>query len=113
MNDRAEPSAVIDLRTYKLESGAGTAFGRILRNDALPMLDRFGIDVVAHGSSLDDHDLYYLLRSFPSAAERNERLEAFYGSREWQDRYRGDVVALIESYHVLLIPNTIGVPPAG
>jgi len=112
VNDRAEPSAVIDLRTYKLKSGAGTAFGRILRNDALPMLERFGIDVVAHGSSLDD-DLYYLLRSFPSAAERNERLEAFYGSREWQDRCRGDVVALIESYQVLLIPNTIGVPPAG
>lgn len=95
---------VLDLRTYRLKPGAGETFGRTLRNDALPMLTRCGIDVVAHGPSLDDPDLYYLVRSFSSAAERNERLDAFYGSDEWRQRHRDGVLALLEGYHVLLLP---------
>jgi NIPSNAP len=100
--------AVLDLRTYKLKPGAGEQFGRILVDDALPMLDRFGIEVVAYGPSLEDADTYYLVRSFRSAAERDERLDAFYGSEEWQTQHRERVVALIDSFHVLLLPA----PPA-
>jgi hypothetical protein len=44
------------------------------------------------------------VRSFLSAAARNERLEAFYGSDEWQLRYGEEVQALIDNYHTLLIP---------
>jgi hypothetical protein len=95
---------VHDLRTYRLKPGAGETFGRILRSDALPMLTRFGIDVVAHGASLEDPDLYYLLRSFGSVSERNERLDAFYGSDEWQRQHRNEVLALIDGFHVLLLP---------
>lgn len=94
---------VLDLRTYRLKPGAGEMFARIFR-DVLPMLTRSGIDVVAHGSSLDDSDLYYLVRSFGSAAERDERLDAFYGSKEWRSGHRDRVLALIEGYHVLLLP---------
>jgi NIPSNAP len=100
--------AVLDLRTYKLKPGAGAQFARILGSDALPMLDRFGVEVVAYGHSLDDPDTYYLVRGFGSAAERNERLDAFYGSEEWRRQQRERVLALIDSFHVLLLP----VPPA-
>ena len=37
-------------------------------------------------------------------AERNERLDAFYGSDEWRQRHRDGVLALLEGYHVLLLP---------
>jgi hypothetical protein len=94
---------VLDLRTYILKPGAGEAFGRILEQDALPMLARLGIAVVAHGRSLDDPDAYYLIRSFASHAERDARLDAFYGSLEWRRRHRDDVLALIDSYHVVLL----------
>jgi hypothetical protein len=96
--------AVLDLRTYKLKPGVGEQFARILADDALPMLERFGIEVAAHGPSLDDADTYYLVRCFGSAAERNERLDAFYGSEEWRRRHRERVLALIDSFHVLLLP---------
>jgi NIPSNAP len=97
-------AAVLDLRTYKLKPGAGEQFARILADDALPMLARFGIEVAAHGPSLDDADSYYLVRRFGSAAERNERLDAFYGSEEWRKQHRERVLALIDSFHVLLLP---------
>ena len=96
-------AGVLDLRTYKLGAGAGEQFGRILRDEALPMLARFGIDVVACGASLDGPDVYYLARSFASISERNERLDAFYGSDEWRGQHREAVLALIESYHALLL----------
>jgi hypothetical protein len=100
----SELAAVVDLRTYKLKAGAAETFDRILRHDALPMLERSGIDVVAYGPSLDDPGLYYLVRSFASADERNERLDAFYGSEEWRSGYRERVLALIDGYHALLLP---------
>ena len=96
--------AVVDLRTYKLKPGGAETFDRILRNDALPMLAASGIDVVAYGPSLEDPTLYHLVRSFASANERNERLDAFYGSDAWRRGYREQVLALVEDYHVLLLP---------
>ena len=101
MSDRG---GVLDLRTYKLKPGAGEQFGRVLETDVLPMLDRFGIEVVAHGPSLDDADSYYLVRRFGSISKRNERLDTFYGSEEWRRQQRERVLALIDSFHVLLLP---------
>ncbi len=109
MNGQAEPGArVLDLRTYKLAPGKAEEFDRIFRERALPMLERFGIEVVGYGPSLDDADLYYLMRTFASAAQREEQLESFYGSDEWRQNHRDAVLALIETYHTLLID----LPPA-
>lgn len=108
MSDRAKPhGAVIDLRTYRLKPGTGKEFDRIVRDEALPMLDQLGIDVVGHGRSIEDDDLYYLLRSFASAAEANERLAAFYGNDEWKLQHRDKALALIDDYHALLVPNRL------
>jgi hypothetical protein len=76
-----------------------------VRERALPMLHRFGIEVAGYGPSLDDPDLYYLARAFSSAARCNEQLESFYGSDEWRRHHRGAALALIESYHALVIPD--------
>ncbi len=97
-------SAVLDVRTYELVPGGGEAFDRIFRDGALPMLGRFGIDVIGYGPSIADKDRYCLVRAFASPAERAEQLVAFYGSDEWRDKYDDDVMALIESYHTVVIP---------
>lgn len=75
----AQPSTgVLDLRTYKLVPQGGEEFDRIFRERALPMLKRYRIDVVGYGPSVDDDDLYYLMRAFSSAALREQQLSAFY-----------------------------------
>ncbi len=99
-----EPSAgVLDLRTYRLIPGGGGEFDRIFSERALPMLQRSGIEVVGYGPSLEDGDLYYLMRAFPPATVRERQLDAFYGSDEWQDNHRDAVLALIETYHTVVI----------
>jgi hypothetical protein len=104
MTPLAYQGPVLDLRTYKLVSGGRATFDRILRESALPMLDRYDIDVVGYGSSLADSDHYYLARAFPSASSREQRLGAFYGSSEWKQGYETIVSELIEAYHTVVIP---------
>jgi hypothetical protein len=53
-------------------------------DQALPMLNRWKVDVVRHGPSPHDTDSYYLMRSFASLEDREQSEEAFYGSDEWK-----------------------------
>jgi hypothetical protein len=53
---------VVEIRTYKLLPGSGAGFHRLVVEQSVPMLERWGVDVLAYGPSLDDEDLYYLLR---------------------------------------------------
>jgi hypothetical protein len=99
-------SRVLDVRTYRLIPGKRRELDRIFREGALPMLERYGIDVVASGPSLDDDDSYCLIRGFASPSQRRKQLDAFYGSGEWLRNYDDAVMALIESYHVVLIEQS-------
>jgi hypothetical protein len=93
---------VLDIRTYKLRRGRRERFDRILRDEALPLLQQVGIDVVCFGPSLADDDHYLLVRGFASRSERDDQLAAFYASEAWQRRFAARVEPLIESYHVVV-----------
>lgn len=69
----------------------------------MPMLARWGIDVVGFGPSIDDEDHYILVRTFPSREERQRLEDAFYGSDEWRKEHRPGVMELIETYHTVVL----------
>jgi NIPSNAP len=95
---------VLDLRTYRLVPGGQAEFDRIFREAVGPMLERRGIEVVAHGPSLGDDRHYFLARRFASEAEREQQLAEFYGSDEWAP-YNDEVLSLIESFHHLVVSS--------
>jgi len=68
------------------------------------MMQRWGVDVVAFGRSLDDDDSYYLIRSYASLAERQRNQDAFYGSDEWRHGPREAIVSKIESQSSVVLP---------
>jgi hypothetical protein len=78
-------------------------FDTMVRERSLPMLERFGIRVVAYGPSADGDDHYYLIRAFSSAVERETQLGSFYGSDEWREKHRDAMLELIEAYHTVAI----------
>lgn len=88
---------VVEIRSYRLKPGSGSAFHRLVVDESMPMLERWGVDVIAFGPSLDDADLYVLIRGYPSVAELRRSQDAFYGSDEWRDGPREAIVSLIES----------------
>jgi hypothetical protein len=103
MTQEVTPARILDIRTYRTVASERGEFLRIMRDDAVPMLRRYGIDVVAFGPSLHDADHSFLIRSFASSGERDEQLGRFYGSEEWLGTYDDRVTALLETYLVVVV----------
>jgi hypothetical protein len=95
---------VLEIRSYNLKPGTRDQFHRVVLEEALPMLRRWQVDVVAYGPSTHDADSYFLMRAFPSVAERQRSEDAFYGSEEWRAGPRERVLARIVSYTTVTIP---------
>ena len=93
----AAPGGVVEIRSYRLKPGSGGTFHRLVVEESMPMLERWGVEVVAFGPSLDDDDLYVLIRWYASVGELQRSQDAFYGSAEWREGPREAIVSLIES----------------
>ncbi len=89
---------VVEIRSYALKPGTRIAFDRLMAEQALPMLRRWNVDVVAYGPSLHDEDSYFLIRAYADLAQRQSSQDAFYGSDEWREGPREAVLALIETF---------------
>lgn len=93
----------VEIRTYNLKPGARERFARIASDEVMPMLARWGTDVVRHGPSAHDEDTYFLVRAYASLDDRQQRQDAFYGSAEWIQGPRGSILELIESFTSLVL----------
>lgn len=97
------PFRVLEIRAYNLKPGTRDRFHQLFLREALPLLERSGIDVVAHGPSLHDDDSYFLMRSFKSVDERRQVEDAFYASTEWRSGPREAVLSQIVNYTTFVI----------
>jgi hypothetical protein len=93
----------VEIRSYNLKDGTRTEFQRLFLKEALPMLKRWKIDVVAYGASPHDANSYYLIRRYDSLAQRDRSEDAFYGSDEWRQGPREAIIALIENYTEIVL----------
>ena len=101
---RAEAGAcVVEIRTLTLRPGTRGEFERLFATRSLPLLRRWGFDVVAFGPSLHDETSFYVVRSFTSLAERQAAEDAFYGSDDWRRGPREQMLACLESYVDLVL----------
>ncbi len=93
----------VEIRSYNLKDGTRDEFHRLFLKEALPMLKRWKIDVVAYGPSPHDQASYYLIRRYDSLAQREQSEEAFYGSDEWRQGPREAIISLIENYTEIVL----------
>ena len=93
----------VEIRSYNLKPGTRDRFHQLVERDALPLLRRARIDVVAYGPSLHDADSYYLMRSFASVDDRQRTEDAFYGSADWRQGPREAILACIENYTTVVV----------
>ena len=96
-------NSLIELRAYTLRPGTRAQFQQRFEQQILPMLERFGIDVVRAGPSLHDEVSFHLVRRFPSLGEREAQLARFYGSEEWRTQHDAEVMAMIDSYSTCVV----------
>ena len=88
----------IETRSLNLKPGTREEFHRLFVERALPLLNRWHFDVVAHGQSLHDENTYYVIRRFDSLTQRDEMEDAYYTSDDWRKGPRQAMLALIENY---------------
>ena len=62
---------VVEIRSYNLKPGTRERFHELFLKEALPMLKRWKVDVIAHGPSLHDQDSYFLMRGSCFHARRD------------------------------------------
>ena len=103
LGENDQVARVVEIRSYNLKAGTRDRFHQRFEREALPMLRRFEVDVVAYGPSLHDRDSYYLMRSFASVEDRQRSEDAFYGSDEWRQGPREAILADIDSYTTVVI----------
>jgi hypothetical protein len=89
---------LVEIRSYKLKPASAEAFHAAVVGAAVPMLLRWGTEVVAFGPSAHEADTYFLVRAYDDLADLNARQDAFYGSDEWRSGPREEIVSRIESY---------------
>jgi hypothetical protein len=92
------PVRVVEIRSYRLLPGTRDEYDRLFREEALPLLRRFDVDVIAAGPSIDDPNGYFLIRAFGHLSEREQREDRFYSSPEWRNGPREAVISKIEVY---------------
>ena len=88
----------VELRSYSLRPGTRDAFHRAVTERAIPMLRRWDVDVVAFGPSAHDDVSYVLVRAYEGLDDRQRSQDAFYGSDEWRQGPREELLQYIDSY---------------
>lgn len=88
---------VVEIRSYQLRPGSGSAFHLLVSERSVPLLRAAHMDVVAYGQSLHDPDAYFLMRSYESMTHLQSSQDAFYASAAWRQGPREAIIALIEN----------------
>ncbi len=94
---------LVEIRSYLLKPGCIEKFEQLFKTISLPMLQRWDMDVVAFGRSAHASNAWFLIRTYDNVAERKESQDAFYGSQEWREGPREEIISMIESSHDTLL----------
>src|SRR5262249_8300794 len=94
---------IIEIRSYNLKPGTRDAYHQVVLDQALPMLRRWKMDVVAFGMSPHDENTYFLIRAFDDLDDMNRQEDAFYGSYTWRQGPREAILSMIENYTSIVL----------
>ncbi|MGH7680462.1 MAG: NIPSNAP family protein [Candidatus Eiseniibacteriota bacterium] len=94
---------LIEIRSYNLLPGSRDEFHRLVVEKSMPLLQKWKVDVVDFGPSPHDDDSYYLIRAYANLSDREASQDAFYGSDDWKQGPRDEILPLIESHTSIVL----------
>lgn len=93
----------VEIRAYNLKPGTRDEFQRVIVDEAVPLLEHWQVDLIAHGPSPHDDDSYFVIRAYEDLDARAASHAALYGSEEWRQGPRDRVLGLIESFTTIVL----------
>jgi hypothetical protein len=97
---------LLEMRLFRVHPGTRDEFHRISHEGTVPLMRRFGIDVLAYGPAVNNDDTYYLLRAFATEDQRKEQARTLYASPEWENEFDAPVMGMIDDYRITVMPAT-------
>lgn len=95
---------VIEILTLTLKPGTRDRFHQLYVSESLPLQRKWKINVVAHGPSMHDENIYFVVRSFKSLEDRQTREDAFYAGDDWRKGPRTAILAEIDHLVDVVVP---------
>ena len=96
---------IVEMRTYRLKPGQRAAFMEMLRNRSMPEHDKIGMKIVGPWPSIEDPDVCFFMRFFPSLASRDGMKSQFYDGPLWKNELEAIAMPMIDKYDVVLIED--------
>jgi hypothetical protein len=93
----------VEIRTYRLKPEVKAQFHELVETQSVPLLQRWGTDVVAFGPSCEGDEGYVLIRAYDSVGELQASQDGFYASAEWRAGPRQAVLDLIEEHSSVVL----------
>jgi hypothetical protein len=100
-------TGIIDILCLRLKPGTRIIFNKLYEQLSVPMLKRWKVDLIAYGPSLHEEDTYVVVRRYSNMAERKQSQDAYYESDEWKKGPRETILAFIDGYTSVVIPENV------
>ena len=95
---------ILDILILNLKPGTRPVFNKLYKELSLPLLKRWNVEVLAFGPSLHGEDTYLVVRRYQDLKDRQQSQDGYYGSDEWKQGPREQIMSLIEDYTTVVIP---------
>ena len=99
---------IIEMRTYKIQSGRRGEFLKILESKAWPEHKKIGMKILGPFLSIEDDDTFFWMRAFPDPNSRERMRDEFYEGKLWKDELEGKLMPILEKYDVVVVEAKAG-----
>ena len=99
---------IIEMRTYKTKPGKRAEFIEIFRSRSMPAHAEIGMRILGPFLSIEDPDMFFLMRGFPDLASREPMKAQFYEGPLWKDDLEAIMLPMLETYEVVLVDDPRG-----
>jgi len=96
---------IIEMRTYKLKPGKRSEFLEVFRTRSVPAHDEIGMKILGPFLSIEDPDVFFFMRGFPTLESREPMKAKFYEGKLWKEELENVLMPMLEKYEVVLVDD--------
>jgi hypothetical protein len=99
---------IVEMRTYRLKPDCRSRFLEVFRAKSMPAHAEIGMKIVGPFLSIEDPDVFFFMRGFPSLESREPMKAKFCEGELWKRELEQVLMPMIEKYEVVLVEDTAG-----
>ena len=99
---------IIEMRTYKTKPGKRTEFLEIFEAKSVPAHQKIGMKILGPYLSIEDPDVFFFMRGFPTRESREPLKAQFYEGELWKTQLEHVLLPMLDKYDVVLVEAADG-----